>query len=276
MALWSLYIDDSGTHPESPVAIAGCFLSDLRRWKDFQGEWEEAKSHPKDGFTEFHMAEFAARSYEFLTWPDDKCERVINKLIGIIERNVLAGFVSAVVKDDYDKFVTGKLREKVGEYHYTFAVQSCLDLMEQWFYASTIEHGGVHYFFDRMSKGKSKAEIKKLMQSLFEDPRLSKRFGLADGGWAFENKLYFLPLQAADILAWNGYRYMLNCQMPSLSGDPERSPHPSFIELLGRMGNAIRTRYFDRKSLSGVAAMMQRHYDTVGWDWPRGGFAPVK
>lgn len=218
MATFTLYVDDSGTHSQSPVAVAACFLSDGWRWDRFNGEWEDARQHPNEGFNVFHMADFVARQKEFKGWPDDKADRVMNRLMDIIERCTLAAFVSAVVKDDYDQIVTGRLREKLGGYHYTFAVQSCLAHISEWKATHVYGSGSVEYIFDRMSEGKR--EIVGLMDDLSKH-ELGQYVGLEPGGYSFENKADVLPLQSADILAWNGHRYVRDCQLPASHGQAE-------------------------------------------------------
>lgn len=133
MAMMTVYFDDSGTHTQSDIAIAACSVSDVMRWEFFESEWNAVLDETGIREPGFHMAEFVARQSPFDRWNDEKRDRVLKALIGVINRrHVLAGMVTAVVKKDYDTLVVGKLREKLGHYHYTFAVQSCLALVEEW------------------------------------------------------------------------------------------------------------------------------------------------
>jgi hypothetical protein len=264
MAMFTIYFDDSGTHRESPVAIAACWLSDASRWAKFDQRWSAASTDPVDGFGVFHASEFNAAPYT------EKSKRTLDKVCGIIKDHVLLGAIAAVVKDDYDKVVTGKLREKLGEHHYTFAVQSCLAHIEEWRKgrggAGDLSDEPFQYVFDRMSQGKP--EIDNLFDDLVRFG-LAKEFGIEAGGWSYQNRATFLPLQAADILAWEGYTYMRKCQLRT--AETKKEPRTSFQSLVDDVD--IWTRFFDQDKLQEATALMSAKYDELGWDnSARGGF----
>ena len=131
--------------------------------------------------------------------------------------------------------------------------------------------GNIGYVFDQMSRGKG--EIMNLMNDLLSHD-LAPSIGLERGGFSFRDRADELPLQSADTLAWNGYRYMRDCQLPSLRGMPEGVPHSSFLRLANQTPRRIDfyTRYYDGGALSEVAASLTTEYERIGWrDSPRGG-----
>lgn len=160
MALVTVYFDDSGTHKQSRIAVAGCFLSDVRRWGELEDKWDDVLSQAGIRVCGFHMADFEARVPPF-DWSDDKRSQVFGDLLNLIHKYTFAGMVSAVVKRDYDALITGKLRKKLGQYHYTFAVQACLSMIERWSVRNTRQP--MEYVFDWMTKGKGE------INALFED-----------------------------------------------------------------------------------------------------------
>ena len=63
MAMFTLYCDDSGTHTQSSIAVAACFVAPARQWEHFVRNWKEADAAEQFGV--FHMADFVARKEQF-------------------------------------------------------------------------------------------------------------------------------------------------------------------------------------------------------------------
>jgi hypothetical protein len=57
--MFTLYCDDSGTHAQSDVAIAGCYISTVEQWQEFRRNWDEINA--REDFGVFHMADFVAK-----------------------------------------------------------------------------------------------------------------------------------------------------------------------------------------------------------------------
>jgi hypothetical protein len=85
----------------------------------------------------------------------------------------------------------------------------------------------MRYIFDWETPGSSKRlEITELMTNVHE--KVKPLFGLDTGGFEFQNKRVFKPLQAADVLAWQ-----LNAYMPKIYPREETEAdlekvHPGF------------------------------------------------
>ncbi len=211
----------------------------------------------------FHMAEFHARKPPFDGWTEQKRHHVIKALIEIINRYAFAGMATAVVKKDYDALVTGKLREKLGRHHYTFAVQSCLAFLEEWMVSSDARQP-VQYIFDRMGKGKHE------IIDLFDDiagREMAASFGIEPGGYGFFNKRLVVQLQAADILAWEANKYARDNHAVDL---PARKSFQSIADSI-----EIKTRFFDASGLPGFVKEVTSRYEAQGWKGPPGGFLPA-
>jgi len=202
----SVYFDDSGTHRESSIAVAACYVSTAELWERFRADWRRIME--EEAFSCFHMADFASRSGEFSGWDEEKRRRVLRKLCATINIRIRSGFVGAVNKRDYDDLVSGEFRRYCGSFHYTYAVRTCATAIGLW--RRQFEGSGtLRYVFDRMGANSGKGEIMRVMD---EARKTSKREALGTGvivlgGYSFEDKKDFLPLQAADILAWAGFQY---------------------------------------------------------------------
>jgi hypothetical protein len=264
MALMTAYFDDSGTHLESTIAVAACVVSDVRRWKQFEWAWLVVLEDAGISNVGFHMADFVAHKPPFDDWSANKRDQVIKALIEIINKYVLGGMVTAVYKQDYDRFVSGRLREKLGTSHYTFAVQSCLAHIEAWMIDTSVAQP-MQYVFDWMEKGNGKHEI----IDLFDDIAASNvavNFGIEPKGYAFQHRKHIVPLQSADILAWEAYRYMRDHHF---TGKAARQSFQSMVDGVG-----LRTRFFDAGSLPKLVSDVTAKYEALDWKGPLGGFLP--
>ena len=203
MAALTAYFDDSGTHKQSPVAIAAAWLSPLKDWEKFCTSWQRVLD--KEKFECFHFSEFAASNpkSEFADWDDAKKRRVLYKLRNIIKKTVQCGFTVAVSKSDYDEAITGDIRQEAGEFHYTWAVRCVIGFIERW-----REQGNVRepteYIFDRLTEGK--AEIDLIFKGAESDSNSFHRYGIYAGCHSFRDKKQVLPLQASDLAAWSMYQ----------------------------------------------------------------------
>ena len=200
----TVYFDDSGTHPEANTAIAACYVSSMEKWNLFESEWKALAN--EEGFSAFHMSEFAAGKGEFSGWDDTKRKHVLGKLCALINIRVRTGFVVAVRKRDYDDLIQGSFREYCGEQHYTFVLRHCATGLREGrkkFEPSST----LRYVFDQMGKGKGE-----IMRVMDEAKAISQSEALETGivtlkGYSFDDKADILPLQAADILAWTFFQY---------------------------------------------------------------------
>jgi hypothetical protein len=205
--MYVTYLDDSGTHSASEIAIAACYVSTESGWRNFVREWDRARVD--EGFDCFHMAEFVAPAWQghkpWCDWTNEKKTRVYSRLARTINENKRIGVGVAVPKSLYDK-VPDKIRDHYGYEHYTFAVRMCLMQILQWRQKSLISQP-MKYVFDWEEAGTPKRrEISELLTNVHE--KLKPLFGLDTGGFDFARRQEAKPLQAADILAWQMNSYM--------------------------------------------------------------------
>src|SRR5690349_14923735 len=79
--MFTVYFDDSGTHPESNIAVAACYVGTCDQWTCLVRDWEAAQAD--EGFDVFGMADILNGAREFRQWSEDKRDRVIRRLITI-------------------------------------------------------------------------------------------------------------------------------------------------------------------------------------------------
>jgi hypothetical protein len=252
--MFTLYCDDSGTHPKSDIAVAACYISTVEQWSEFKRNWAEADQ--REHFGVFHMADFVGRYEQFASqeWADRiKRDRTMRSLINIIKTRARIGFAAAVEKSAYDEvIVDGGLKDRFGENHYAFAVRMCTALVDKW----RKRHGytePVQYVFDRLSEGKK--DINHLFDTLVTggDHALNQ-YGIFKGCWSFQDKAQVVQLQAADIWAWENYCYMVDCFMPGkIMGLKPRKPRQSYLALID---SPNQVKYHVRRSLQALVKEM--------------------
>lgn len=208
---FEIYWDDSGTHKESPIAVAACYVATKEQWDQFKLNWDEARQ--REEFDVFHMADFMAKpEYKkepFCEWDQCKKNWVYFRLANIINARVRIGFAIAVPKDAYDLYAPERFRREYAEGHYAFAVKCCMGMVSTW-HETYAKGQGIQYVFDKMGKGRG--EIHDIWKMAEQEPVEAEKCGLCPGpdGYSFQSKKDFKPLQAADILAWNMYTAMLD------------------------------------------------------------------
>lgn len=223
--MFTLYCDDSGTHKGSDIAVAGCYISTVEQWEYFGRNWQEIND--REHFGVFRMSDFVAHKAQFAEpeWQDEeKRGRTIRALISTVKTRARIGFSAAVVKSAFDEVITDDIRERFGTNHYAFVVQLCVALVDRWREKYGIREP-VQYVFDRQSEGKGDiVAMFKVFVKGGEDAL--GRYGIYPDCWSFQDKAQVIQLQAADIWAYENYRYMrdyfIPVEMKRIEGKPLR------------------------------------------------------
>jgi hypothetical protein len=246
ISMFTLYCDDSGTHPKSDIAVAACYISTVEQWTEFKRNWDEANA--RYNFGVFHLADFVSRHEQFAApeWADKvNRDRTIQALINLIKTRALIGFSAVVVKSAFDEVIVGNksLQEKYGDNHYAFVVRLCTSLVDRWRQKHKYD-ASIQYIFDRLSKGKG--EINTLFEMLLKGgDDAMRRYGVHKDCWSFQDKAQVTQLQAADIWAWENYRYMRTNVLAVLDG-PKAPIRRSYLAL---RESPVQVRYHTLESL---------------------------
>jgi hypothetical protein len=202
--MFTVFIDDSGTDPRQPSAIAAALIIPAAQLEEFDREWAEFKR--EEFISEFHTAECVAaqRGTDFEGWGSQRKSRICWKVREITKKYAVNAFSVAVFRKDYDDLVTGELRDFVGKYHYTWAVWSVLRNLAAWAQYHRIETP-FEFVFDWMGpnkKNEARREIETVM-ALQE----SMKPGFYEGHYSFRRRADHPGLQCSDFLAWTCYQY---------------------------------------------------------------------
>lgn len=227
--MFALYCDDSGTHGGSECAVAACYIAPTDQWESFVTDWKRAEEQEK--FGAFRMADFVAKKKQFSTpeWADPiKRKRVMERLTTIIKARAHLAFFSVVEKRGYDLEMPKEFIEKLrlGS-HYTFAVRICLGRLLRWRLQRN-HKWPIQFVFDQMSKGKG--EIDRVFEHhLAGGEAVAMDVDITPSGWSFQDHRVVLPLQAADILAWETLWHLKNIVLSKVDRKPRRKSYSALL-----------------------------------------------
>lgn len=198
LAMFTVYIDDSGTDPKQRVAIAAGLIFPALRIKALEQEWNNFKS--RYGFTDFHSSECVAHNphSEFALWDDTKTSNVFRRARQIIRKYAVKGCCVGIQKETYDKVLPDELREIIGKSHYTLAVDHVCGFIRNWALSRNVP---LEYVFDETGKAQ-KREIELVMDN--GDTLWPGQFR-----YMFRKRKELPTLQSADNFAWTCYQQSL-------------------------------------------------------------------
>ena len=111
--MFTVYVDDSGTHNEARIVTGACCVSSVALWKKYERRWNEIKD--AEGFEHFHMTEFAGcrpekpcrdclsgkkteADHPWRDWSNTKRKRVLRNLAETVNKFAEYGFGLAITK----------------------------------------------------------------------------------------------------------------------------------------------------------------------------------
>jgi len=268
--MYEVYWDDSGTDPQSPIAIAACYISTKSGWDTFVEAFDEIRW--SEGFETFHMVDFAAfhnkTKKPFCDWDHVKRKRVYERIAKAINDNKRTGMGIAIPKAAFDNLVPQTpewLHWRFGKYHYTFAVRSLMGLIKAWrkYYGVTLP---MQYFFDNENRPDAREEIDMMWRDVETRQQWADWYGIEyEDGHSFQSKSVFKPLQAADILAWQMNNHMRNVVMAGK--DDIKDCHPNFRIL--RLDQDMNLGWINEDQLRTLVEKEIAHREKTGTQYDR-------
>lgn len=236
----TVYFDDSGSHDQSDVIVFGGLIGNEAIWNRFEAAWKAKLAAPLSGkprLHRFHMADCMAKEGEFVTYSDAEADAVAHDFRQIIIESGAWGYAIGVSRQDWRKLVV-PLRTAFlifGDdeaYCFRDCVAKMLLFVDR-FSASDRELSLV--FDNRPHRTPLNARIYRQYQA-FPQPEDVKLLGVC-----FLDSTNFVPLQGADIFAWEFYNHAL--RLLAAPGDIGPRPHAKQFFDTGRffMGLVDRT-----------------------------------
>ena len=208
------------------------------------GLWEKILN--EYGIKVFHMADLYEENIKdpqsrYYGWSREKIDSFIHKLAQIARDNTLVGIGGLVSIRDYNKIIPQWFKNEIGHpYHFCFQLffDTLLEVLRSKFEYPFESNETVAFFFHRQQQFKAKA------LQVYDEIRDLRDTEKRMGSITFADKGTYVPLQAADLLAFRMRKVLtrkLNGQAPITTG--------SWDEELGLRGNLV-MKYYDAEGLN--------------------------
>ena len=200
-------MDESGVHDGSPVLTVAAYLERPPQWRDWTKEWNKAKRP----INVFHATDCANLKGEFKGWKEEDRDPVVIRLLDVIDAANLSGVLIGIHMGEFEKAMKGRdnLRAIFGEPYV-----ACFHWVVQTIINAAIDAGNT----ERLAFVHECNDYKHQALEAFGWIKANSNPGKRVIGLQFAGKEDFVPLQAADILAYEGNKRL---REPSR---PERRP----------------------------------------------------
>ncbi len=245
ISMLTAYFDESGTHKQSPaIAISG-YIASVEEWERFDGAWTAMLRDER--LSMMHWTDLENRKGAFKGWTKERQLALQNRAIAIIRETVRCGFSTAVLVNDYYLIAQGS-PETAHQGACAFAFADNLKLVGMWIEANSIsepinyviEHGGGY-------GGELQPALHHIpLAELRTQFRVSSLKSIS-----YAEKKDVSPLQAADILAYESYKYVINGRVDGAKRLPTREP------LNALLLSPHASHFYDAKNLLNVIDGLQ-------------------
>ncbi len=209
------YGDESGADKRHEVYVVAAYSSTIRQWETFSRLWGEMLNEFRIPY--YHATDLEAfwkhAIYKKTIENRDTLVRLQSIAFPLIQKYASKGVAVAVIKKDFLDVIHPAQGAKE---LYSFCAQECMRGMMFWLTHERPRTGLVNYTFERGADGWDIFD--KATESSQRHPHL--RVGTISRG---DKKILF-PLQAADILAFETYKEMVNGVLFRKSGEPRKHP----------------------------------------------------
>jgi uncharacterized membrane protein YfbV (UPF0208 family) len=197
------YCDESEQPPRCRFLIAAGLIAPTNRWIQFEYNWKLVLAHYNVDY--FHAIEFYNNKGPWrrgTEWDDDNYRaRFLAELFNVVQSTEFkpdVAIVSLVWKEAYKAiFPRHDIVKQSAGTAYTLACTGCWWLGSKWA-DENHKTEKIHFFFDEGNQHVGEAAV--AYQKTKSYPPYETRFNL--GGLTFANDKDFIPLQAADLLAY--------------------------------------------------------------------------
>lgn len=211
------YFDDGGHTSDSSVLSVAAVAAKSTTWERFNEKW--SKRLRRAGTSPFHMTDFENRKKGFEGWGEDKRLALITDLAAILKNSVECGIGATVVMKDWlvvmpEQFERPDFISKRGPYPLLF--QACIEHILSKVKLNSPET--LTCVYDR------NLFIRSSLEEHYRNVLNSHPYSAKLGALTFDSADKAMPLQAADILAYEGHKHMRN-QVVENGQRPERKLH---------------------------------------------------
>jgi hypothetical protein len=196
--MFKAYLDDSGTHGSSSVAVVAGYISTAIRWQSFNKEWRRLLHKERVRFV--HMADLESLRGQFSPeqgWTKERREAFLRRSSKIIVSRARGVVGSAVSIADWKKTMPQDLKKEFGG-AYGWCAHECVVAWHQW-RKEFAPNQRCQFVFETGTEGRG--QVDRRMNELVKSHQ--EFYGVV--GYGFNDKT-LLPLHAADMIAYEIYR----------------------------------------------------------------------
>jgi hypothetical protein len=251
------YFDDSGTHTggkrgaSQVVLVAGIFGTEARM-ANLERNWKEHLDHPIDGLkgrlNRFHMVDCNESRGEFTGWSRTETDYFCQQLREVIIESEVAAYGCAVARRDWDELVSGDVRAFLGDAE-GYCISQCFVRALRWAQDNSFDPQMTFVFDNRTPeierRGRTIGDAFARQSEQLAPPIIA--------GTTFLNSTAVVPLQAADMLAWEIYQHAR--EILSNDGQITQPSRMSLRQLGQRM--PLNTQIAQRHSIERIVTHVQ-------------------
>jgi hypothetical protein len=230
-AMISVYMDDSGTHLQSEYCLIAGYWGGHGQWVKFERQWKKVLD--KYRVPEFHAKQYWARDEKrervgpYKGWDDDRRREFLFSLLIVIGNHKIYPFAYGVRRSEWNKQTPEERQVFCGSSGRLQAPNNPMFMAFSTGVLRTLRHcdSGVlmNFVFDSHRNTDAWAticygELKNLMS------REGREGARSLGDLTFADSQRALPLQAADLLAYEAYQYAIWAD-----GDATKKMRPSYM-----------------------------------------------
>jgi hypothetical protein len=244
------YFDDSGTHDQSNVVVWAGVFGTPEQWKALDTDWRAKLKEPspaipaKEPIKTFHMHHCFNSTGEFEGWSRTETDFLVHELMQIILKHEISGYGFGVWRPDFDDLVSPDFFPMIGDPE-GLCLRAVYTQSVEWVQRYTTEDRISYVFDDRPHRANENKLIFKAIKETRDARDQRPKLDEVTFGSASE----VVPLQVADLFAWETYRGCVLLRDTN-THEPMRRP-------LSQLGESKRfaIQYANRDVISKIVAM---------------------
>jgi uncharacterized protein DUF3800 len=189
------FIDDSGSGGDSTYYVLSGYIADIPTWESFSRKWK-AVCDSTPSIQYFKMSEAESLKEQFGGFSDTQRSKKVQQFIDVIRRHGLFEISCAIPQDAYNNIVKLRLPRKYRT-PYFFCFGAILSMC-----AIRSGRHNIDFVFDRQE------QVQGTAKKMYEQSKHLLGFGKKVENIDYGDDKVCLPLQAADLIAWQTRRFL--------------------------------------------------------------------
>jgi hypothetical protein len=236
VVLLKAFMDESGTHDQSPVLTVGGYIGTAKEWRSFTKEWNRQLRPVKV----YHSTDCQNLRGEFEGWSPTQRDAFVIRMLKVIRDANIGGVIVGIVMRDYEEAISKYPDLQMLGRPYT----TCF----HWAIETVIQDLWRHNMHNRLAFIHEINDYQHEAVDAFNAIRGHYNPGNRMMSLAFGEKAEFVPLQAADIVV-----YECNKRLRDF-----KKPNRRALDAINPDEKRLRLRYLYKDNIPGVVDKIRR------------------